>query len=293
MVGQDAGTRQRIALVVGGLALVVGIGRNLVAGGDRLDLGVGEDRGRPPRPDCGRRRGSGCDRPSRLPCRPGSRAAAPRGHRCRTDLRTRSPRPWAAAGWCRSRPGPDGDGQEAAEPGREGERCASWFSLGSGRGGVAEHGLGDGGGKLLGRLDQADDRHDQPEEGEVVERAEARHPHQRNAERAPRPRSASRNSPGSRSPPRRPRRTASSAGGSGRSAPGEVSSQGMKTSVTMAPRHHDARRSASAGSSAASRRRAADTIPARCRAASPADWPACSCPDCRRSSAHRTRRPRR
>ena len=131
--------------------------------------------------------------------------------------------------------GQRGRGQSRAARGE----AHGWFSLGSGRGGVAEHGLGDGGGKRLGRLDQADDRHDQPEEGEVVERGDARHPHQRDAEAAPRRRSASRNSPGARSPPRRPRRTASSAGGSGRSAPRLVSSQGMKTSVTMRAAHHD------------------------------------------------------
>ncbi len=38
MVGQDAGTRQAFALVVGGLTLVIRLGRNLVTGGDALGL---------------------------------------------------------------------------------------------------------------------------------------------------------------------------------------------------------------------------------------------------------------
>ena len=44
MIGQGSGPQQRRALVVGGLALVVGLGRNLGGGGQRTGLGFAEFR---------------------------------------------------------------------------------------------------------------------------------------------------------------------------------------------------------------------------------------------------------
>src|ERR1700710_1507631 len=53
---------------------------------------------------------------------------------------------------------------------------SAWTSSLGWHGGGAEHGFGDAVGKRPGRLDQADDRHDDPEEAVVIRGAEAGQP---------------------------------------------------------------------------------------------------------------------